>query len=192
MILTRYPRAERRLATSVLTVCILALAACDRDVSAPLVQAGDAAVADVPLPPITDPVLLAVAARLPADWAGTGTLEETADLPDGAPAWAKARAEVVDEEGHRYLRTTGVAKRISNASLAGNAAAGRARAVMAAWLGTDVLRGSEVVQRWNVPKSVSIAQAQLEVPATWQPGQPLPEPEDAAQSDSPTDSGAPQ
>jgi hypothetical protein len=128
--------------------------------------------------------LAEVAALLPKDWSGTGVLETRSDAPKGAPAWAKVVAEVVDENGQRWLRTSGIVDKVSNKALAKSTAEARARAAMAKWLGTERLVGTEVVDHWQKKKN-GAARARLAVPADWKPGQALPAPSDAAAAQAP-------
>ncbi len=140
---------------------------------------GDGEAAPVPgdatLPEVTDPKLLAIAARLPEDWSGLGVLEQTQKMPKGAPDWAAVACQVEEHEGKRYLSATGASSRIRNMSLARTSAAARARAKLAEWLATERLVGSEIVEYWmDAPGGTTVARARIPVPDSWQPCRPLP------------------
>ncbi len=117
-----------------------------------------------------DPKLVSIAERLPEGWAGTGTLEVRENVVEGAPAWVRVKAEVMEEAGQRFLRASGEARRIRNSSLARSAADNRARAELSQWLGTGRLVGSEVIERWGIPGQNTYALARIPVPSNWQPG----------------------
>jgi len=127
-----------------------------------------------------DPQMQAIAARLPEGWSGMGILEERTSAPPSSPAWVRVVAEIIEQDGKRYLRASGIAPRIKNVALARTASGNRARAELLRWLGSQRLVGSEITDHWSIPGQAAYARARLEVPTTWQPGQRLPTPPESA------------
>lgn len=154
----------------------MATSACEDDPSPVPPPRGDANALPAPAPESAsdNPELQAITARLPAGWSGIGVLEQRDPVPPGAPAWVRVVAEIVEQNGKRYLHASGIAPRIKNPALARTASGNRARAELLRWIGSQRLVGSEITDHWEIPGQASYARARLQVPATWQPGQRLP------------------
>jgi hypothetical protein len=155
---------------------LLCTSACKEKPVTPVKPTGDAtAPSEIPVDADYATRLQAIAARMPADWAGTGVLERRPDVAEGAPEWAGVVAELVDTEDGRYIQGSGESRGISNVGLARTTAGNRARVSLMMWLGTGILQGAEITEFWGAPGQPFYAHARLRVPPTWQPGQPLPE-----------------
>jgi len=117
-------------------------------------------------------VLAASKITLPSGWAGKGVLAKRAEkLPKRAPAWGKANAEVIEEDGKRLLLATGYVTKIKDAYLSRSTAESRARTELARWTGSAKVSNSIIRDYWRDPKSGdTLVRAALVVPATWVPG----------------------
>lgn len=116
----------QKIACHIRTLCLLFIA----------ISAAHAHAADEPAHP-------------PPGWTGTGVLAKASTpSPKGAPPWVGIAAEVVSRDGTRYLQTTGTVDKIADVALARSSAENRARAEMARWLQTDVVKGASVTNTW--------------------------------------------
>ena len=102
-------------------------------------------------------------------WTGIGVLATNSHtLPKTSPKWASIKAQIVEENGQYFLRTTGLASNIGSQALLAQTAQNRARHEMGRLLKTKVLASSTVKQNWLSPnKKMAIAQLEIPVSKTW-------------------------
>ena len=157
---------------------LLGLSACERTVektAAPVkasqITPPKPGASIAPLAPEPAQTILSPAPAVePAPDPSPGVLASRKAPPSGGPHWLSIRAEIIEREGKRILRTSHFASRINNASLARQTAANRARHELTKWLGGPTLEGARVTDHhWNPTKQLSSARAEVELPDSWIP-----------------------